>query len=151
MADLTSTPEPEARAVDPGDPVAAAVRTALVAGAARLRASGPAALDGRVEGVHRMRTATRRLRCALRTFRGLLDAGWARPLEGELKWLAEVLGDVRDLDVLGERLRRASGGSADALAPLFEALGRRHEAASAALLDALRGARYGALVDRLAE
>jgi CHAD domain-containing protein len=102
-----------------------------------------------MEGVHGMRTATRRLRSDLRTFLDLLDGDWAGPLEDELRWLAGVLGPVRDLDVLEARLREAAGNSADALAPLFRALGARHEAASAALRAALAGERYQALLARL--
>src|SRR4051812_13919811 len=132
MANVKSPAEPETVGVDPGAPAAAAIRAALVGGVGRLRGGDPSARRGIVEGVHRMRTSTRRLRSALRTFRDLVEADWARPLEAELKWLAEVLGAVRDLDVLHERLRLAAGDSAGGLAPLFGALTLRHDAASAA-------------------
>ena len=50
------------------------------------------------EGVHKMRVATRRLRSALRAFKKVLPAS-VRSFNGEFKWLAAVLGGVRDLDV----------------------------------------------------
>ena len=50
------------------------------------------------EGVHKMRVATRRLRSALRAFKEVLPAS-IRSFNGEFKWLAAVLGGVRDLDV----------------------------------------------------
>lgn len=50
------------------------------------------------EGVHKMRVATRRLRSALRAFKKVLPAP-VRSFNREFKWLAAVLGGVRDLDV----------------------------------------------------
>ena len=50
------------------------------------------------EGVHKMRVAIRRLRSALRAFKKVLPAS-IRSFNGEFKWLAAVLGGVRDLDV----------------------------------------------------
>ena len=50
------------------------------------------------EGVHKMRVATRRLRSAFRAFKKVLPAS-IRSFNGEFKWLAAVLGGVRDLDV----------------------------------------------------
>jgi CHAD domain-containing protein len=59
------------------------------------------------DAVHDMRVATRRLRSTLRTFAPVLDPTLVGGLDGELKWLAEVLGKVRDLDVLADRLAAA--------------------------------------------
>ncbi len=116
--------------------------------AARAR---PAAQGGDPEGVHRLRTASRRLRSDLRTFRDLLDDNWARPLEDDLKWLAGLLGVVRDLDVLKDRLRRSAGEAPGALGPLFLALDERHAEASRALRDALGSDRHRDLLRRLAD
>src|SRR5436305_639710 len=52
--------------VRPGDPAAAAVRAALASGLHWLRANDPAARAGDVEGVHHLRTTTRRAGRALR-------------------------------------------------------------------------------------
>ncbi|HYM64458.1 MAG TPA: CHAD domain-containing protein, partial [Gaiellaceae bacterium] len=57
------------------------------------------------EAVHRLRVATRRLRAVLRAAAPLLEREKSEPLRAELAWLADVLGPVRDLDVLGEYLR----------------------------------------------
>jgi CHAD domain-containing protein len=98
-----------------------------------------------------MRVGTRRLRSDLRTFRKLLDAEWARAMRTELKWLGTALGDVRDLDVMLERLRAEAGDLEPHLDGLFEELEARREVARERLLGALRGQRYVALLDRLVE
>ena len=58
------------------------------------------------DSVHRMRVAIRRIRSLLRTHRRLLDPSRVRTLDGELRWLADVLGEVRDLEVQNARFRR---------------------------------------------
>ncbi|HEX2156943.1 MAG TPA: CYTH and CHAD domain-containing protein [Actinomycetes bacterium] len=55
------------------------------------------------EAVHQARVATRRIRSTLRTFSKLLDEEWTNRLRDDLKWLADLLGQVRDTDVLLER------------------------------------------------
>lgn len=58
-----------------------------------------------VEGVHQARIALRRLRAALTFFKPILAHDRAlRGLRGEFKWLAGLLGAVRDLDVLQANL-----------------------------------------------
>ena len=53
------------------------------------------------EDLHKFRVATRRIRSLLRSTRGQLDVrGEGERLRAELKWLASLLGDVRDRDVL---------------------------------------------------
>ena len=59
------------------------------------------------EDVHRTRTATRRYRTALRVFAPILDGSAAAHLDGELKWYAELLGRVRDPQVLRQHLDAA--------------------------------------------
>lgn len=56
------------------------------------------------EAVHQLRVAARRLRSGLRTFRPLLDRPWAEELRAELSWFARSLGELRESDVLRERL-----------------------------------------------
>jgi inorganic triphosphatase YgiF len=58
------------------------------------------------EFVHQARVATRRMRSALRLFRGAAPASTAAYLEGELKWLGGLFGAVRDLDVFLLNLSR---------------------------------------------
>jgi CHAD domain-containing protein len=61
------------------------------------------------DSVHKMRVATRRMRSLLRTHRPLLDRARSRALETELKWLADALGEVRDLEVLRVRCHEQLG------------------------------------------
>ena len=59
---------------------------------------------GLPDGVHQMRITARRLRSALAVSRPLLDEETARHLESELRWLGQELSEVRDLEVMRERL-----------------------------------------------
>ncbi|SDD62910.1 CYTH and CHAD domain-containing protein [Auraticoccus monumenti] len=54
--------------------------------------------------VHKYRVAIRRLRSTLRVFDALFDPDEIAVLEAELVWFAGLLGEVRDRDVLQERL-----------------------------------------------
>ena len=58
---------------------------------------------GDAEALHQARVALRRLRSALSLFHKLLEDDMFEQLKGELKWLAGVLGEVRDIDVLVAR------------------------------------------------
>jgi CHAD domain-containing protein len=142
--------------VGPDDPAASAVHAALAEGLHWLKVNAPKARAGDPEGVHHLRTTTRRIRTALALFRDLTDPDWADRLAEEFKWLARLLGEVRDLDVLTERLRGDAEGGSDgqivgALAPLFDALRGRHDAASEALRRALEEPRFERLSGELAE
>jgi len=144
---------PDAIRVGPGDPAAVAVQSALAGGLYWLRANEPAARSGDPTGVHHLRTSTRRLRTALGLFGGLIEPAQAAALSADLKWLAGVLGEVRDLDVLTARFRSAAeddgSGWGEAFTPLFTSLGERHAVASEALREALRGDRFEGLKARL--
>lgn len=109
------------------------------------------------DSVHKMRVATRRLRSALRTFRRLLDREVTDPLRDEVKWLAGVLGEPRDAEVMKDHIV----GLLDDLDPeqvvgavrerITGELDRRHADAHAALVEVLDSERYRELVDRLVE
>jgi CHAD domain-containing protein len=102
------------------------------------------------EPIHQIRVGTRRLRAVLRIFDSLMDAQWASELEAELRWLAHLLGNVRDLDVLRHRLRKAARPQDHgALLYLQRVLGKRHRDAQAAMREGLRSERYTALTERL--
>ena len=73
---------------------------ALVAGYFAVVADAP-------DSVHRTRVATRRIRSTLRTFDRCFSPEAAAALDIELKWYAEVLGEVRDREVLRERIAAA--------------------------------------------
>jgi len=105
------------------------------------------------EAVHQARVGIRRLRSTLRTFKPLLDQEWVGRLRDELKWLANLLGDVRDAEVLHARLTRRVAGlpQEDAAAGgrlLQDLLGQR-DAARERLLQGMEERRYTALLDDL--
>ncbi len=56
------------------------------------------------DSVHKMRVSVRRIRSVLRTHRRLTASVRLAPLDAELKWLADALGEVRDLEVMTARL-----------------------------------------------
>lgn len=144
---LPDVPAPEA-------PTSEHLRAMLERQYAQILAHDPGTRLGRdPEELHQLRVATRRLRAFLRAARPLLELEWAEALRGELRWLGQALGPVRDLDVLLERLR---GEAADfepreqrALRRLFDRLDAERAADRELLLEALRSDRYLALLDRL--
>ena len=130
------------------------VRRAISASVDRLIRHDPVVrMDSDAEGVHQARVATRRLRSDLRTFRSILDPDSTAELRGELRWLADSLGAVRDHDVLLARLRsRAAGLQASdgrGVSRAFTTLETERAEAYEELLAALRSERYLALLDRL--
>ncbi len=110
-------------------------------------------LDLDIEDLHQFRVATRRLRSDLRTFRGALDRSWVSPVRAELRWLGEVVGAVRDLDVLAARLTRAvdklDETESGEVAKMMAALEEQRVAARKTLLDALGSPRYLNLLESL--
>ncbi len=85
-------------------PAGEVVRAYLSAQAQAITDLDPLVRLNRPGAVHRMRVATRRTRAALRVFGKVVDRRAARPLAGELAWLAGVLGRVRDGEVVRARL-----------------------------------------------
>lgn len=145
--------EPESRKLPADAPAAEVLRSQLHAQYQRLLAHDPGTRLGTdPEELHQFRVATRRLRAFLRAGSPLLDPEWAEPLRAELGWLGGVLGPVRDLDVLLDRLQpeverlglETSGGRV-----LVGALVRERKSARRALRRALSSDRYFALLDRL--
>jgi CHAD domain-containing protein len=112
----------------------------------------PAARRGEPRAVHQMRVATRRLRSTLKTYKKAFDAN---DLRGELRWLAGVLGAVRDPQVLEEKLL----GLVDEAGPEFAHTAQRVRAhlehrigtGRAELAEALESDRYLDLLDRIDE
>ncbi len=107
------------------------------------------------DAVHKMRVATRRLRSTMKSYRPLWDRAATDHLRAELKWLADVLGKVRDAEVMAARLDRDRCGAA---AGAGGRPGRRPADRRAAgpgrqgpphAGRALNGRRYAALLDEL--
>jgi CHAD domain-containing protein len=151
--------------VKPGEPAAKLIHAAMIGALLRIQAADLEARRGEVEGIHRLRTSTRRLRSELQTARELIDQVSREHLERELKWLAGMLGSVRDLDILADRLHAVnraclelktqtkvgSDSCGDPLQPLFRSFTERHERSSRALSDALGSDRYRKLVETIEE
>lgn len=129
--------------LDPTNPARRIVEASVTSAARRLIQHDPIARIGAdPEGVHQMRVAARRLRSDLKTFKDLVKKEWSAPLRSELKWLGDMLGPVRDLDVLQQRLHASSEDLEPAIKPLFEVLAERHEKARQRMLGALGSKRY---------
>ena len=111
----------------------------------------PGVRQGNGESVHKMRVATRRLRSTLKTFK----RSFANDLDlsDELKWLADLLGTVRDGQVQEGKLlaeAQAAGPSfAEVSARIRSFLDDQVAGGRAALADALEGDRYLTLLDRI--
>jgi CHAD domain-containing protein len=165
-ASRSADPAKIARALDGRWPTAAAASgpdgsaAAVVGEYVRAQRDTIVEYDPRVrrdetDAVHKMRVATRRLRSTLKTFRPLWDRAVADHLRSELKWLAEVLGKVRDAEVMVRRLDRelAELAPEQVVGPVAARLtgGLRAQAAKdhRALVNALNGRRYVALLDEL--
>ncbi|MER6975073.1 CHAD domain-containing protein [Nocardioides sp. NPDC000445] len=106
------------------------------------------------DSVHQMRVTVRRLRSVLATYRPLLDTEWSEPLRAELKWIAGLLGDVRDAEVLRRRLRRWAaehGPGPTGVDALRVALAERQAQGRARLLPELDGDRYREMIAGLAD
>jgi len=105
------------------------------------------------EAVHQARVATRRIRSTLRTFSKVLDEEWTDRLRADLKWLADLLGEVRDTDVLLERFSEhlAELPAADAKAGrwLLARLAGQRDDARRRLLGAMASQKYLVLLDDL--
>jgi CHAD domain-containing protein len=113
---------------------------------------GLGAGDG-IEPVHKARVATRRLRSHLRTFRPVLDPAWLAATEPDLRWIAGVLGSVRDADVmrgaLAGEVKELAPGDAPAGGEILTWLAGEREEAERVLRAALSSDAYVALLDRL--
>ena len=137
--------------VKPSDPAGLAVRSAIAQGVRRVITSDPLARLGEVEGVHQMRVGARRIRSDLRTFSPLVNENWREEITAELKWLADTLGEVRDLDVQQARLRSEAKDLGESFATIFAEMVKRRTSARAAMEAALTSDRYKELLERLIE
>lgn len=94
------------RGLGPRSRLSEAARRLLAGRLADVRHEEDALVEELTEdGVHDMRVSTRRLRAALKVFRGLGDLA---PLERQVKKLQDALGEVRDVHVQGAWLKQAA-------------------------------------------
>jgi CHAD domain-containing protein len=97
------------------------------------------------EAIHDMRVATRRLRAAMSLFRSILSPRFER-MRDELKWIAQTLGEARDLDV---QITQLSEWTQDR--SLINVLVAEREQAQTKLLEAFDSKRYRQLIRILTE
>ncbi len=120
-----------------------------------IQAYDPGVRRGDPESVHKMRVATRRLRSTLKTFKRSFPADSVDLLKTELKWLAGLLGEVRDGQVLEHKLLGAveqEGSRFAAVADrIREHLDAKIENGRQALDRDLNGERYLRLLDAIDE
>ena len=103
------------------------------------------------EDLHKMRVATRRMRAAWRVFDGAYRPKVQRRYVKELRSIARVLGEVRDIDVLLADLEsyigQLPGPGREAVEPLRAAWRREREIARKRMLTKLDSKAYREFVD----
>lgn len=129
-----------------------AVRRILLHLLEAMEANRPGAVAGRdPEALHDFRVAVRRSRAALGQFRGVFPAAELDPFRGEFRWLGEVSGPARDLDVYLLQFPTYQSALPEAyradLAPLHALLHARRDQARRRLAQALASPRYQSLVE----
>ena len=145
------SPEPP---LAPDAPVLDHVKRALARHVRWLLAHDPGARLGREpESLHQMRVATRQLRAVLRAARPLLVPEWADSLQDELRWLSQLLGPARDLDVQLAYFRQESAEldvrDRRPLTQFIAHLEAQRNNVQEVLLSELKSARYLDLIRRL--
>ena len=142
-------------AADPGSSTREMLGGIIASSVLRLAEQAPMLPHGiDSEAVHQARVATRRLRSDLRTFRALFNEEWAERLRGELSWLADLLGRVRDADVLFDRMIASLAeidGSPTGRRAVLQQLTARREAARTEMLRGLATPRFAGLLDALVD
>ncbi|KWZ37660.1 metal-binding protein [Burkholderia savannae] len=101
------------------------------------------------EYVHQMRVALRRLRTLARLFPRYADTAWKDAFSGDLRWIAAMLGAVRDWDVCMTSTLpalAAAHGEDATWAGTLDAARAQRDAAHVELRQALGTARYARLV-----
>jgi CHAD domain-containing protein len=141
---------------DPTMPGAAAVKVRVQRQHALMLAHDPGVrLGDDPEDIHQLRVATRRLRAVLRSARPFFLDESPDVLRTELAWLSDMLGLVRDLDVLIERVRddrpELDAPAQAGAAHVVDLLVTEREAARGRLLKTMRTKRYLRLLAQVEE
>jgi CHAD domain-containing protein len=136
--------------------VAEALSEGLAKATAAIRENEPGSRDGGdIEHVHQMRVATRRIRAYLKAAKPALDPAAADRLRADLSELAGSLGEVRDLDVMIDRMHSEAAALGEPDTAAFERLIGRLETdrrtARARLLADLDDPAFGAMLTELDE
>ena len=136
-----------------GSTAADVMRAYLTTHVAALQESDLGARRHLDDAVHQLRVAVRRLRTVLRVFAPMFEQDWADHLRRELGGLADVLGPVREAEVVQAHLLRllpAKGGESarDLVRWAFQ---ERARPAEHDLQEVLHEPRYLALLDALVD
>ncbi len=136
-----------------GDSAGDALLRHLAAQVDTLLAYDPKVRLEEFDAVHKMRVAVRRLRSVLASGRPLLDREATDPLQPELRWLAGVLGIVRDAEVLHERFSGRLAELPPGVGPTdprwLRRIKKQEKAGYTEVREALSGERYFALLNAL--
>ncbi len=133
--------------LDPDQPAGSAVRTILLALLSTIEANVEGTIDDiDTEFLHDLRVACRRTRSALTQLKGVLPAEVGTRFNTEFKWLGDLTGPLRDLDVYllempAYRALLPAHASAD-LEPLEELIRSTRGHALGAVARGLRSARF---------
>ncbi len=128
---------------------------AYVAAQCEVLASNDVGMRTGAPAVHKTRVAARRLRSTLRIFGDVFEAAPAEELNNQLKWYADVLGPVRDRDILSSRLAKQIADlppkqvRGPVEAEITKTLDAEREDALCRLDEALRSRRYEHLIQLL--
>ncbi|HEV2346593.1 MAG TPA: CHAD domain-containing protein [Actinocrinis sp.] len=151
------TGAPVANSAEPVPAALDVLRAYLAAQSAAFLAQLPRLREGKPEASHKIRVACRRSRSMLRTYRPLLDGGWADELAAQIADFTEIVAPERDIEVVRERLLGALDDMADESPGMVRArtlldrmLHREYAVAHETTLAALAGPRFHALADQLA-
>ncbi|MGW0483897.1 CYTH and CHAD domain-containing protein [Nonomuraea sp. NPDC003214] len=152
LAKLLGPPPVPRAELEPGT-AGHAVAGYLAGHVAALLTQDPRVRRAEHDAVHQMRVAARRLRSALKAFKPIVRG--TAELQEELRWLGEVLGEARDLEVTRARF----AAELDRLAPelvtgpirarLGDDLLKREQEAYGRIREELSGERYYRLLDAL--
>ncbi len=152
LARLLEPAPPPIAATKPGS--AGEVVVAYLAGQVKaLLSQDPRVRRAEEDAVHQMRVAARRMRSALKAFKSVVTGTEA--LQDELRWLGNVLGEARDLEVIRARFAKELAGLAPELVtgPIQTRLGsdllKREEEAYGRIKETLSGERYYLLLNAL--
>jgi len=146
-------PLPASLLVRGEDPMTVAGRKVLAQQLYRMRANTAGTIeDLDIEFLHDLRVASRRARAALQLFRDILGRRRCEPIRRELKWVADVLGGVRDLDVFIPNLDtryEAALVNPEGRAWITGAFREQRKKALAELVEALQSRRFALLLQRM--
>lgn len=150
-ADLLASLREHQQPIQPEDPIAEAGRKILLDNFIRMLERSAGSRSGEdIEDVHQMRVAIRRMRSAFRLLDEHYKAKPVGPFKRHLRWVARLLGDVRDLDVMIDNLEKYVKGldadEAAAMHKLIKRLDKKRRKARARLVEGLDQSLYDKFV-----